>query len=136
MSEPGECVTKEDCRRIHEDITYQLNDLKDQVDGVDKKLYDHDRTAQKLCSDVKIIGKDVDRLEQTLQRTSEIVERTAQIQEQAEKDRAMFQKQSYEDKEFYRKLILRITAVGIVIVLGFFGIKMGEYLGVLGGNIL
>lgn len=128
-NEPDDCVSKEDCRRIHEDITYQLNDIKDQIDDVDKKLYTHDKQAQDICSSLDGVAKDVDRIDETLKRTSDIVERTALIQEQAEKDRIAFQGQMQSDKQFYQKMIWRMLIVGSIIVLGYFGLKAGEMSG-------
>lgn len=132
MTTPDECVTKEDCRRIHEDVTYQLNDIKDQIDGVDKKLFSHDKQAQDICTNMKIVSKDVDRMEKTIKDISNIVMQTALIQKQAEEERRNFQSQMLVDKQFYQKLIWRLVAVGIVVVLGYFGIKAGEMSGLFG----
>lgn len=128
-----ECVTKEDCRRIHEDVTYQLNDIKDQIDGVDKKLGTHDKQAQDICSNMKIVSKDVDRMEKTIRDISNIVMQTALIQKQAEEERRNFQSRMMTDKEFYQKLIWRAFLVGSIIILAYFGIVAGEKVGILPG---
>ena len=126
-----EYVTKEDCRRIHEDLTYQINDVKDMVDGVDEKLYTHDKQAADICSNLKIVSKDVDRIDKSLRETANIVRDTAMIQQQAEKERTKFQEQMLADKAFYQKVIWRMLVIGSVIVLAYFGIVATEKLGFL-----
>lgn len=118
-----ELATKEDYRKMHEDLTYQLNDIKDQVDDVDKKIVIHDKQASKILDRVSDQHGDLDEIK-------EIVLETVKIQrEQALLGKMSEERAGKNDERMFKvtmRLIYFLGAVITSLLAFFFGT---EYLG-------
>lgn len=122
-------VTKEECGSHRNHI---CETIKNECTGVKSdfrsELALHDAQAKALIIDVK-------RIEDTLRETADIVKETALLQKRAEEREARMEesreKRDMMEKQKMWNLIYRLITIGGVIVIAFFGIKIGEYIGII-----
>lgn len=123
MVEELDAATKEDCRRIHEDLTYQLNDIKDQIDDVELKLGMHDKQAAQILNRVSDQHGDLDEIKA-------VVLETVKIQrEQAILGKLSEERMSKNDERMFKvtmRLVYFLGAVITSLLAFFFGT---EYIG-------